>query len=808
MGLPQLALLLALAAAPPPGTPANNAAETDDEHAFRDAHLDATGAGALEFFRDRTSPPQPERIASLIRQLADADAPTRDKAAAALVRAGPAAVGQLRPAANALEGEGAAARARRCLELIEGHPGARLPRSAARLVAAARPAGAAGVLLAYLPFADEDDVAREVEEALAAVARRDGRLDPDLLSGLTDPAPARRGAAAAALCRAGGADASGAAAAALKDASPAVRLRTALGLAGHDVAEAVPVLIDALADGPADRRKDAEAFLTRLAGEWALATPQGNDETSARLRRDAWLTWWRTLDGPVLLEEFRSRTLTDDEFERARALIGRLDGESAEDREAAAAGLAKVGRRVAPLLRRVAAGKGRAAELAAGCLEDVEGGHPATLPAVAVRLLALRRPAGALEALLGYLPCADNEDAEALIGETLTSLGVRDGKADPALVAALADKVAARRSAAAEVLCKGGAAEHFAAVRKLLADPDPDVRLRSALALTSVRDGQAVPVLIDLLASHPRPERAAEVEDFLVRLAGDKAPDVAAGEQPATRAKARDVWAEWWKDHAAGADLAAVAAMPKHLGYTLAVEMWNAGRGNGRVTEIDRAGKLRWQVGGLFGPQDAAYLPGDRLLVAEQNANRVTERDLSGKVLWERSLTMAFQCQRLRNGHTFMAGRNQLLEVDRSGKEVFSLHRPDYLVSARRFRDGQIALLTNQGLYVRLDPSGKELKKVHLPLPVNTGLSAAEVLPGDRMVVSLQFQNKVTEYDASGKVVWEASVPLPGNPTRLPNGHTLVISGNSTRVTELNRSGKVVGEWNDLPVQPWRVDRR
>jgi HEAT repeat protein len=810
MGLPHLALLLALLAGPPPAPPAaaSSPAEADDEQAFRDARLDPSAAGALEFFRDRTTPPDPDRIASFVRQLGAAEGDARDKAVAALVRTGPAAVGLLRPAANALENDGAAARARRCLELIEGPGGARLARSAARLVAARRPGGAAGVLLAYLPFADDADVAREVEEALVAVARRDGKLEPDLLTGLADPSPVRRAAAAAALCRAGGTDAFDAVRAALKDPASSVRLRAALGLAGHNNADAVPVLIDLLTDASADRRKEAEGFLKQLAGEWALATPQGNDEVAARLRRDAWLTWWRNLDGPALLEEFRSRTLTNEEIEQARGLIGQLDNESAEIRDKAAAGLARMGGRVAPLLRRAASGKGRAAELAAGCLEDAAGAPARPLPAVAVRLLTLRRPAGTLEALLAYLPCADSEDAEGAIVDSLPDAGVRDGKADPSLVAALGDQVAVRRAAAAAALSRAGATDQLPAVRKLLADPDPDVRLRSALALAHARDKDAVPVLIELLVSYPRVDKVAEAEDFLVRLAGDQSPDVALGSDGPARAKARDAWAEWWKAHAADADLAAAAATPRNFGYLLAVEMWVAGKGAGRVAEVDRNGKLRWEVENLMAPQDVQYLPGDRILVAEQNANRVTERDLTGKILWERSVMMAFQCQRLRNGHTFMAGRNLILEVDRSGKEVFSVHRPDYLISARRFRNGQIAFLTNQGIYVRLDASGKEVKNIHLPVAGTNGLSTAEVLPGDRMIVSMLYQNKVAEYDADGKSTWEATVTLPGYATRLPNGHTLVVTGNATGVAELNRSGKVIAEWKDLPVHPWRVDRR
>jgi hypothetical protein len=36
----------------------------------------------------------------------------------------------------------------------------------------------------------------------------------------------------------------------------------------------------------------------------------------------------------------------------------------------------------------------------------------------------------------------------------------------------------------------------------------------------------------------------------------------------------------------------------------------------------------------------------------------------------------------------------------------------------------------------------------------------------------------------------------------------LVATVNAARITELSRAGKVVAEWKDLPVRPWRVDQR
>jgi HEAT repeat protein len=772
----------------------------DDEATLKAASLDTAGPALLDFFRTRAAPPGRERVAGLVNRLADKDPVAQKKAAGELARAGSVAVAALRRAANAVEDSAATARARHCLEAVEGPASVNLARAAARLVATRKPPGAAEALLGYLPFADDDAVADEVVTALAAVGAPGGRPDPALTRALEDKSPSRRAAAGEVLCKVGGPADRAAVRVLLKDPRPTVRLRAALALARTYDPEAVPVLVAALADAAPAQRKAAEEYLAELAGDWAVATPQGADPLAARIRRDAWAAWWSAADGPSLLAEFRSRTLTAEEYDRAADMIRRLGEGDADARAKASEGLTALAPRCLPLLRQAAGrGNARAAKLA----DALERDHPAApLPAAAGRLLALRHPEGALEAVLGYLPAAEGEDVADELRELLVPLGFRDGKPEPALVAALADKRPALRAAAAGALCRGGAAEELPAVRGLLKDADADVRLRAALALAGRGEREAVPALIGLLTELP-PEGTGEVEDFLARLAGDKPPEVPEGGPE----KVRDAWAAWWREHGATADLAAVGQTARPRGHLLALEPWNANN-NGRVVELNASGKVVWQLGGMTGPVDAQVLPNRRLLVAEQNANRVTERDRGGKVVWERAVPTAFVCQRLPNGHTFLAGRNFIVELDRAGKELLNQNRAEYLMAARKLPNGHIALVNNQGHYVRLDAAGKELKRFTVPVGLRGGMTSAEVLPGDHTLVATQHMNRVAEYDGEGKVVWEATVPQPGCPARLPNGHTLVPSINAGTATELDGKGKVVGEKKQLAVRPWRLVAR
>jgi outer membrane protein assembly factor BamB len=231
-------------------------------------------------------------------------------------------------------------------------------------------------------------------------------------------------------------------------------------------------------------------------------------------------------------------------------------------------------------------------------------------------------------------------------------------------------------------------------------------------------------------------------------------------------------------------------------------------QGGGSVVELGADGKVRWQVSGLRNPLDAEVLPGDRLLVAEVNPGRVIERNRKGEILWEKPVSgFAIGVQRLQNGNTFVAARGQLFEADRSGKEVYTIPRPTQdVMTARKLRDGRIVCVTNQGMCLTLDRDGKELKSFHLASGVQ--VFGNEIQPRGGVLTPITYQNKVVEYDAEGKQVWEASVAQPGAATRLPNGHTLVASHQSpAKLIELDRAGKVVSE-TQIPDHPVRVYRR
>src|SRR5262249_28025688 len=179
------------------------------------------------------------------------------------------------------------------------------------------------------------------------------------------------------------------------------------------------------------------------------------------------------------------------------------------------------------------------------------------------------------------------------------------------------------------------------------------------------------------------------------------------------------------------------------LGYTLIVNL-----NFNRVLEIGLDGKVRWSMDNLGYPRDAQALPGDRVLVAEQNFNRVAEYNQKKEITWQKQLNAApMAVERLKNGNTFIATNNGLMEVTKDGKEVFNYNRNQWdIITGSRSPDGQYAVMTNNGQIVRVDAKGKELKSIGIGNAFWN--STIEALPGGRVLVPMYNQNKVVEFDA------------------------------------------------------------
>lgn len=786
-------------------------ADDADEAAVKAAGLPTDGAALVDFVKQRSrETADKEELAPLLKDLGSPDPKVADKAAAALIVRGPLAVPALRRAANDLAEKALAERARKALTHIEGRAGADIAAAVARLIGSKKPAGGVEALLNYLPFADDTAVLDSVGSALGQLAYADGHAHPALLSAVESDLAVQRATAVEALARTEHPETRPALAKRLSDPVRAVRQRAALALARVEDVSAVPVLVDLMGDLAKAERVPVDEMLRSLAGETAPKNaPTGDDEKDRKALRDTWAAWWRKIDGPALVDEFRARTLDPSEKSKVAEAIKKLGDGNYRARERASNDLVSMGAKVLADLRVAAKDTdGERARRADDCITKINASDAKRVPIGTARLTALRRPDGATEAMLQYLPFADDDDGMiAEVKSALTTLALDpNGKPDRALVAALTDAVPIRRSVAAEALAKGGGSTIRSDVKKLLTDKDLQVRQTAAAALTVAGERDAVPVLIDLLTELP-PAQTWPAQDILHQLAGDKAPTGVLGDKPEERKRYRDQWAEWWRANSMSVDLAKLSTAPGYLGYTVVVEVGN--NSVGRVAEVGRDGKIRWSVGNLRYPVDAVVLPGERVLITEWDGNRVAEWDFRGNLIWKKEgfNGRATNAQRLPNGNTFICTTSELMEVDRTGKTVYQVNVGQGLTAGYRASNGELVCLRNDNNVVRYDTAGKELKVFASNRDTSWTSGIDLVRNGNILVTQPNPNQKVTEYTPDGKMVKEWNTPNVTTATKMNNGNILAASHSDHRVTEFDPSGKKVWEYKgDSPI--FRARRR
>ena len=150
-------------------------------------------------------------------------------------------------------------------------------------------------------------------------------------------------------------------------------------------------------------------------------------------------------------------------------------------------------------------------------------------------------------------------------------------------------------------------------------------------------------------------------------------------------------------------------------------------------------------------------------------------------------------------------------EVDRAGKMLFSFKGTQSEVNTvQSLPDGRV-LLTESGPKPRIlevDRSGKIV--VEVPLQAQTKdhhlqTRMTRKLANGNYLVPQLLDKVVREYDATGKIIWEAKTPhWPFTAIRLPDGNTLIGCTLGNLVIEVDSAAKEV--WrvtnDDLPGKP------
>jgi hypothetical protein len=168
--------------------------------------------------------------------------------------------------------------------------------------------GSTAVLLAYLPYADNEMVADEVRRTLAALAEVSGKPDTVLVKALQGKDPVSRAAAAEALARTTDKELQKSIRKLLEDSSPLVRFRVAMALIASREPGAVPVLIDLLPELSQTQAWQAEDLLFRVAdGNEPPRVSLGPSRASREKARDGWQNWWKGHSDRVDLAKLNTR---------------------------------------------------------------------------------------------------------------------------------------------------------------------------------------------------------------------------------------------------------------------------------------------------------------------------------------------------------------------------------------------------------------------------------------------------------------------------------------------------------------------
>jgi HEAT repeat protein len=786
------AALLILCAVNSPAQSEDKEAAQADEMKLKNAYQNTDGASIVNFLSTRAKGEvEPKVLNQLVEDLDAKEASVRQKACRQLIAIGAPAVPKLRLAARDPDANDVALLAKKLLKVIEDEP-SNVTGAAVRLLAARRPDGTAEALLAYLPHSESEGVMDDIKAALAGVAYEKGKPVPAMLKALEDEHPLRRANAITALCAGGIAEPRATLRKLLTDKSPSVRLRAAMALAHASDAKAVSTLIALLGDLGQAQGAEVEGFLSELAGDQSPKVTLGTDDVSKQKCRDAWAKWWLESDGPALIKELEKRTLTEEAMAKANGLIEKLGDDVFDERQKAEAELKKMGPMIMPLLKTALKHqdlevKNRSQKL----LTALESDSKTPLSPVVARLIALRKPKGAVEAILAYVPFAEDESLLEELQTALNAVTFTTGKANPAVIKAIADKVPSRRAAATAALCAGPLADNMESIRKILnKDTDKSVRLKVALALAAAREKEAVPALISLLAEATN-EQALTAEDFLFRMAGENQPKDLPSDEDKKKERST-AWQKWWDDNQKTISMPTkfqADVRGRYIGNVLMIQA-----NNNQIVEMDKNNKVLLTMTGLLNPWDAHWIGNNKLLVAEYNGMRVTERDKDGKILWEHKLDFyPMQAERLRNGDTFIVGQNKIVQVNRAKREVLKIDRNQHDVrTARRLPNGTIMVLTSRNEYIRMDRTGKEVKKVNIP---NVYYYQNEIQDNGNVLVPLGWNNQIKEYNMDGKELMTITSEQPLHTVRLPNKHLLVSSQNwPYKFIETDKDGKKIRE--------------
>lgn len=220
--------------------------------------------------------------------------------------------------------------------------------------------------------------------------------------------------------------------------------------------------------------------------------------------------------------------------------------------------------------------------------------------------------------------------------------------------------------------------------------------------------------------------------------------------------------------------------------------------------------------------------PGRKVIISDSSKQTLALLEADGTIAWRVKIGPLHDLHVLPNGNIlFQKNWTHILEVDpKTDKVVWEYHCKPTDEGAgkveahafQRLEDGNTMIAeSGNARIIEVNPKGEIVKQIKLqvdqPRPHKDTRLVRKTKEGTYLVAH-EYHGLCREYDAEGKVIWEYEVPLfdkepaGGNGVksygnalysvqRLPNGNTLIGTGNGKSVIEVTPEKKVV--WHLTP---------
>ena len=224
--------------------------------------------------------------------------------------------------------------------------------------------------------------------------------------------------------------------------------------------------------------------------------------------------------------------------------------------------------------------------------------------------------------------------------------------------------------------------------------------------------------------------------------------------------------------------------------------------------------------------------PARRVLAGDDSTQRLAIVAPNGTLEWEIKVGAIHDAQVLANGNILLQqGWTRVMEVTPEKKTVWEYDagkmngnegRKVEVHSFQRLDDGSTMIAeSGPARIIEVDEDGRMRREINLKVThpsTHSDTRLVRKIASGNYLVAQESDGFVREYDASGAVVWEYEVPLFGrerkgghgpeafgnsvfSAERLPNGNTLIGTGNGHSVLEVTPARDIVWkvEQNDLP---------